>query len=108
MQKELIAFLLESELKLKPDTRTWLWTENLKSAFGAFKQLEGKQSKGGFTSLVAARPIVLASWTPQRVCECFTAVSIKQTREWINKNLGQTLTSKRREAFRECRKHRLA
>ena len=47
MQKELIAFVLESELKLKPDARTWLSTENLESAFGAFKQLEGQQSKGG-------------------------------------------------------------
>ncbi len=52
MQKELVAFVLESELKLKPDTRTWLSTENLESAFGAFKQLEGQQSNGGFTSLV--------------------------------------------------------
>ena len=101
MQKELIAFVLESELKLKPDARTWLSTENLESAFGAFKQLEGQQSKGGFTSLVAAMPMLLGSWTPQRVRECFTAVSVKQTREWINKNLGQTLTSKRREAYRE-------
>lgn len=100
--ERLVAFVLESEQKLRPGERAWLSTENLESSFGAFKQLEGQQSKGGFTSLVAAMPMLLGeAWTNEKVRTCFTAVSVKQTREWIKKNLGKTLTSKRREAYKE-------
>lgn len=100
--EKLVAFVLESEQKLQPGERAWLSTENLESSFGAFKQLEGQQSKGGFTSLVAAMPMLIGeAWTAQRVRDCFTAVSVKQTRAWIKKNLGSTLTSKRRKAYQE-------
>ena len=100
--ENLVAFVLESEQKLQPGERSWLSTENLESSFGAFKQLEGQQSKGGFTSLVAAMPMLIGeAWTAQRVRDCFTATSVKQTRAWIKKTLGQTLTSRRREAYQE-------
>jgi hypothetical protein len=100
--EKLVAFVLESEQKLRPGERAWLSTENLESSFGAFKQLEGQQSKGGFTSLVAAMPMLLGeAWTAEKVRTCFSAVSVKQTRAWIKKNLGQTLTSKRRQAYKE-------
>ncbi len=103
ISEKLIEFVLESERKLRTGERAWLSTENLESSFGAFKQLEGQQSKGGFTSLVAAMPMLLGeAWTAEKVRACFTAVSVKQTREWIKKSLGQTLTSKKREAYREC------
>ena len=104
MASKLLAFVTASAAQLKPNERTWLSTENLESSFGAFKQLEGQSSKGGFTSLVAAMPMLLHGWTATMVRESFRRVSVKQTKNWIKENLGQTLTAKRRQAYRIHRK----
>lgn len=101
METKLVEFVRQSESALGENERAWLSTENLESSFGMFKQLEGQQSKGGFTSLVAAMPMLLGRWTADRVRESFTAVSVKQTQAWIKENLGQTLTAKRRQAYQE-------
>lgn len=101
MEAKLVAFVRESESQLGENERAWSSTENLESSFGMFKQLEGQQSKGGFTSLVAAMPMLLGRWTAERVRESFQAVSVKQTRAWIDQNLGQTLTARRRQAYQE-------
>ena len=104
METKLVEFVRQSESDLKAGEWAWLSTENLESSFGQFKQLEGQQSKGGFTSLVAAMPMLLRSWTAEDIRERFAVVSIKQTRDWTKANLGQTLTSRRRNAYHEFTK----
>ncbi len=81
------------------EERVWLSTENLESPFGVFKQLEGQHSKGGFTSLLAAMPMMLVDWTPELVQERLSEVSVKQMKEWVDKNLGTTLASRRTTAY---------
>ena len=103
LKETLIEFVHENESKLPVGERAWLSTENLESSFGAFKQLEGQQSKGGFTSLVAAMPMLQHHWDRESVRECLQSVSTKQMRTWVASNLGQTLTSKRRIAFQEAK-----
>ena len=66
-----------------------------------FKRLEGQHSKGGFTSLIAAMPMLLIEWTPERVRKSLGAVSVKQMKAWVDENLGTTLASKRATAYRE-------
>lgn len=101
MASALIAFVRKSESALSAGARTWLSTENLESSFGMFKRLEGQHSKGGFTSLIAALPMLLINWTPERVRESLGAVSVKQMKAWVDENLGTTLASKRATAYRE-------
>lgn len=101
MATKLVAFVRESESQLRKDERAWLSTENLESSFGSYKRLEGQHSKGGFTSLVAAMPALLRPWTPERVRENLTAVSVKELKRWVRVNLGETLTAKRAVAYRE-------
>lgn len=102
LKQTLQDFVRSNESKLAPGERTWLSTENLESSFGAFKQLEGQQSKGGFTSLVAAMPMLLHHWDRESVRKCLQQVSTKQMRQWVSEHLGPTLTSKRRVAFHEA------
>ena len=104
MAARLLAFVKESESKLPNDGRAWLSTENLESLFGQYKRLEGQHSKGGFTSLIAAMPMLLTHWTPDKVRESLTAVSVKAKNQWVRDNLGTTLTSKRATAYREFAK----
>ena len=101
MATELIEFVRQSASSLESGERAWLSTENLESSFGMFKQLEGQHSKGGFTSLIAAMPMLLVDWTPARVVECLAAVSVKQMKALVETNLGSTLASKRSTAYRE-------
>ena len=101
MASTLIAFVEESETQLNEGERAWLSTENLESLFGQYKRLEGQHSKGGFTSLIAAMPMLLTNWTPDRVRASLSAVSVKAMKQWVRENLGTTLTSKRATAYKE-------
>jgi len=101
MADELIGFVRESESLVEPGERTWLSTENIESSFGHYKKLEGQHSKGGFTSLLAAMPILPIHWTAERVRENFRTVSVKQMNAWVSENLGTTLGSKRAKAYKE-------
>jgi hypothetical protein len=101
MASTLIAFVRESESLVPAGERSWLSTENIESTFGMFKRLEGQHSKGGFTSLIAAMPTLLIDWTPERVRESLSAVSVKQMKTWVDEKLGTTLASKRAIAYRE-------
>jgi hypothetical protein len=103
MASRLFAFVEDSENLLPEGDRAWLSTENLESLFGHYKQLEGQHSKGGFTSLVAALPMLLTHWTPEKVRSSLTAVTLKQMRQWTQDNLGHTLNSKRTTAYQEAR-----
>ncbi len=101
MASKLIAFVKESEAELGDGERAWLSTENLESSFGLFKRLEGQHSKGGFTSLVAAMPMLLTDWTTELVRRSLSAVSVTQMKQWLSEELGTTLTSKRVTAYQE-------
>lgn len=101
MANQLVAFVLGEETKLAAGDRAWLSTENLESAFGQFKRLEGQHSKGGFTSLASAMPTVLCRWTSDRVRQLLPTVTTKQLSSWLEQELGSTLGSKRKLAYQE-------
>ena len=102
MREGLIEHVARSESCLSPTERGWGSTEVLESLYGQYKCLEGQHSKGGFTSLLAAMPALTVHWTAERVREAFHRVSVKDMKEWVKANLGQTLNSRRREAYQEC------
>lgn len=101
---KLVTFVDAAESKLPAGDRAWLSTENLESLFGQYKQLEGQHSKGGFTSLIAAMPMLLTDWTPDKAREALCAVPVKAMTQWVAENLGTTLTSKRATAYKEFTK----
>ena len=101
MVSKLITFVADSEAQLGEGDRAWLSTENLESLFGRYKRLEGQHSKGGFTSLLAAMPMLLTNWTPALVRESLTKVSVKEMKKWVQDTLGATLTSRRVTAYQE-------
>ena len=102
MASKLIAFVADSETQLGAGDRAWLSTENLESLFGRYKRLEGQHSKGGFTSLLAAMPMLLTNWTPAQVRESLTKVSVKEMKKWVQDTLGTTLASRRVTAYQEA------
>lgn len=101
MATRLIEFVKESENRIGDGERAWLSTENLESLFGQYKGIERQHSKGGFTSLIAAMPMLLVNWTADQVRDSLGTVSIRQMKQWIHDNLGETLASKRVTAYKE-------
>ena len=97
----LLDFIHQGESKLAEGQRLPMSTEILESSFGLFKQLERQHSKGGFTSLLAAFGALLRPSTPETIRRDFARVSVKKMRDWVRRNLGETLASKRLVAYQE-------
>ena len=100
---ELITFVREQVSKAKPGERLPGSTEVLESCFGRFKTLERDQAKGGFTSLLLGFGMLFATATIESVLEAMQRVSTIKVRGWCAEHLGQTLFSKRKEAFAMAR-----
>jgi hypothetical protein len=96
---ELLWFVREQASKAKPGERLPGSTEALESCFGRFKALERDQAKGGFTSLLLGFGMLLTEATIENVWEAMCRVPTAAVRQWCAENLGQTLFSKRKEAF---------
>lgn len=98
---KLIDFVAAAENQLQEGERLPMSTEILESSFALYKQLERQHSKGGFTSLLASFGALLKPQTPETIRSAFQAVSVRDVKQWIQKNLGTTLTSKRRATYSE-------
>jgi hypothetical protein len=104
MADRLIAFVAHAEAQLKAGERLPMSTEILESSFGLYKQLERQHSKGGFTGLLAGFGTLLRQPTKKTMQWAFSAVSVKDVKQWVRQNLGDTLASKRNAMYREFRK----
>ena len=101
VQELLMGFVEHSEQKLHQGERSWLSTEILESLFGRFKQLEGQQSKGGFTGLLACLPTFCCPIDPERIRRRLLEVSTPQLMEWVRATIGPTLNARRTVAYKE-------
>jgi hypothetical protein len=99
LARELVEFVSEQASKAKPGERLPGSTEVLESCFGRFKALEKDQAKGGFTSLLLGFGTLFAEATIERVLEAMEAVPTRRVRDWCAEHLGQTLFSRRKNAF---------
>ena len=99
--ERLTTFLREAELLLAEGERLPLSTEIVESSFALYKQLERQHSKSGFTSLIATFASLLRPATPATIRSALERVKVKDVRQWIQKNLAETLTAKRLTTYRE-------
>lgn len=97
----LTTFLREAELLLAEGEHLPLSTEIVESSFALYKQLERQHSKSGFTSLIATFASLLRPATPATIQPALERVKVKDVRQWLQKNLAETLTAKRLSTYRE-------
>lgn len=103
LAQRLIDFVAESEAPLREGERLPMSTEILESSFGLYKQLEGQQSKSGFTSLLACLPALLKPTTPEGVMAAFARTSAEDVTAWTKEHFPSTVTSRRHAAYAEHR-----
>lgn len=104
LRDELVAFVRQESQKASKEERLPGSTEVLESTFGKQKQIEGSQSKGGFTGLVLALPALLGTITVDTVRAALEFAKTADVIQWIKDNVGQSHQSKRRLAYDAVRK----
>jgi hypothetical protein len=101
LAQRLIDFVHDAEQQLREGERLPMSTEILESAFGIYKQLEGQQSKSGFTSLLACFPALLKPTTVDSVTAAFQRTSNQDVANWVKRHFRSTVTSRRQAAIAE-------
>lgn len=99
VRNELVSFVAQEELKVGPDERFPGSSEVIESVFGKFKRLEQDQSKSGFTGLLPGIAAMVSSTTDEVVRQAMESVPVKTVLGWCEKNIGQSVQSKRKKAF---------
>lgn len=104
LKQELITIVETESSKTKHGERMPGSTEILESSFGKLKEIEGDQSRSGFTSLILIWAALFGITTPPVIRNAMTRVSVKHVKEWIQKELGSTVQSKRAKLAHALRK----
>jgi hypothetical protein len=104
LRTELVAFVRHESRKAWNGERLPGSTEVLESTFGKQKEIQGDQSRGGFTGLVLALPALLGTITADTVRAALKFAKTADVIQWIRDNLGQSHQSKRRLAYNAIRK----
>jgi len=104
LRDELVSFVKHESRKAKKGERLPGSTEVLESSFGRYKEIEGHQSKGGFTGLLLALPALQGELTVETIRAALEFAKTRDVIEWIRDKLGQSYQSKRRMAYSALRK----
>jgi hypothetical protein len=99
VRDELLAFVEEQSLQAKPNERLLGSSEVIESVLGKLKRLEQNQAKSGFTGLVLSVGAIVSKNTVEVVQKAMEAVRTTEVTEWCKETLGQSVQSKRRQAF---------
>jgi len=97
--ERLLAFVKQQSAGLPPGQRLLGSSEVLESLIGKAKQLEGQQSKSGFTKMILGLAASVSEITETTVNAALSAVTVKQVAAWIRSHLGLSVQGQRQHAF---------
>ena len=97
--KSLLLFAGEQSADLPAGQRLLGSSEILESLIGKAKQLEGQQSRSGFTKMILGLGASVAKITDQTVQAALAAVKVRDVSHWIREHLGISVQGQRLRAF---------
>ena len=97
--ERLLAFVKEQSSGIPPGQRLLGASEVLESLIGKAKQLEGQQSKSGFTKMILGLAASVSEITETTVSAALSAIKVKHVVDWIRTNLGISVQGQRQHAF---------
>lgn len=97
--QDLLTFVEEQSQAARSGERLVGSTECLESLIGKGKQLEGQQSRSGFTKMILGMAASVVKPTYDTIQAALQMVKTKDLRTWALENLGLTLQAKRRAAL---------
>lgn len=98
--ERLLAFVENESTGIAEGRRLVASSEVLESLIGKAKQLEGRQSKGGFTKTVLGLAASVAKVTEENVRAALTATKVQDVFNWVREHLGVSLEAQRYHAFK--------
>ncbi len=104
LKNELVEIVKAESSKASEATRIPGSTEILESSFGKLKEIEGDQSRSGFTSLILIWAALFGATTSEIIRKAITQVPEKLVHAWVRTHLGATLQSKRAKLHHALRK----
>lgn len=103
MKESLIDFVKIQGSICKKDERLLGSSEIIESVFGKQKHLEQDYAKEGFTSLILGIGAFVGEMTVETVKEALVHTPVKAVMKWCKEELGETLQSKKIEAYSKVR-----
>ncbi len=97
--ERLLTFVGEQSSGIPPGRRLLASTEVLESLIGKAKQLEGQQSKSGFTKMVLGIAARVADITEQTVHTAIKTVKVCDVIQWVQEHVGISIQGQRARAF---------
>jgi hypothetical protein len=95
LKHELLEIVNAESSKASAGARLPGSTEILESSFGKLKEIEGDQSRSGFTSLILVWAALFGATTSEVIRQALTEVPVKLVNAWFRSTLGTTIQSKR-------------
>jgi hypothetical protein len=95
LKHELLEIVNAESAKARDGIRMPGSTEILESSFGKLKEIEGDQSRSGFTSLILVWAALFGATTSEVIRQAMTEVPVKLVNTWVRSILGTTIQSKR-------------
>ena len=97
--ERLLTFVEEQSSGIPPGERLLGSSEVLESLIGKAKQLEGWQSKSGFTKMVLGLAASVSKITEEQVSAALSAIKVHEVIDWIRKHLGTSVQAQRHHAL---------
>ena len=104
LRRRILEFVGTQSAKAKPNERLLGSSEVLESVFGRFKDFEGDQRRSGLTGSVLMIPAATGVLNEILAVDALEAVTTTEAQEWVRRNFGGTVQSKRRGIFSEIKK----
>lgn len=101
--ERLLDFVEAQSSVIPADKRLLGSSEVLESLIGKAKQLEGQQSKSGFTKMILGLAASVSAITETNIRTALSAVKVKEVSAWVRKNLGISVQAHRQHAFAATR-----
>jgi hypothetical protein len=97
--ERLLAFVGEQSSAILPGKRLLGSSEVLESLIGKAKQLEGQQSKSGFTKMILGLAASVSEITEKNIHTALSAVKVREVVAWVREKLGISVQAHRHRAF---------
>ena len=104
LREEILEFIAQQSQQAKPNERLLGSSEVIESVIGKLKNMESEQNKSGFTGLLLSLAAVVSKTTEDVIDKAMESVPTKRVYEWIKKNIGKSVQSKRKEVFSSAKK----
>ena len=104
MKDALIDFVKKQGTVCEKDERLLGSSEIIESVFGKQKYLERDYKKEGFTSLILSIGALVGETTTDTITKALTSTPVKVVTEWCQDKLGETVQSKKIQAYGDIRK----